>query len=111
MSKFQPEFENLEPRQLLAGDFGAAQAALPLAAGELHCDELCFFAEPSAEDLCFEAELWQDSEGEIAAVDHLAERLLADENAWSVEAQIQTDEELVFAGDSPDEAGGIDFSV
>jgi hypothetical protein len=96
MSKFQPEFENLEPRQLLAGDFGAAQAAMPLAPGELHCDELYFFAEQSAEDLCFEAELWHDSEGEFAAPDYLAELLLADENAWGVEAQIQTDEELVF---------------
>lgn len=96
MPKFQPEFENLEPRQLLAGDLGAAHAAAPLYGDEFH-----FIAARSAEDICFEGQLWRDGDDEFAApvefAADLAERLLVDENAWDVDAQIQTDEEFVFA--------------
>lgn len=99
MSKFQPEFENLELRQLLAAD---------LEPGEVFFDGLRFATEPTSAEICFKTSQWRTEANDFDAADQLAETLSADEHAWSVESQIQTDEELVFAGGEPLEFTAVD---
>lgn len=98
MSRFQPEIENLEQRQLLAADvdFGLDQVD----AGDVVFAGLRFAAESSPMEICLKTSLRWNSAEEFDATS-LAEQLVADENAWSVESLVATNEELIFAlGDS-----------